>query len=204
MAVHRRGAGARGPNGTQQAADWPAIQAHYVARNLARQGRDPEYTLKQLSADLGLHYPTVRNTASEGRWRPDMHRRMEQRASAGMTAAQRDAEATEAEVRKSQARAARILQRIGLNACEVILRRQEANPELLLPGDQAVLRNIERFVRTGLEQERAALGLDRVVEIAEQMGDESPLTRLAEHREAQHNANRLLAWLDGALVEAKA
>jgi hypothetical protein len=178
-----------------------AAREQYIARNLSRGPGDPEYTLRNLAQDLGVNHNTLKNQSTRQQWRAEMLSALESRAQAGISAARASAEATEAQIRGSQARAARAVQHVATLGIERLMAKMEKKPETILAGDPAMVRALDRLMRTGLEQEREALGLAKVVELKEQTGEGSPLERLADHREAEALAGSLAEYLGLVLDE---
>jgi hypothetical protein len=117
-------------------------------------------------------------------------------AQVGIEAAQREAQATEAEIRLCQSRRAALMQKIAEQGLLQVLEQMRADPELILAGDPSRISALERLMRTGLEQQRSALGLARVVDRQDHMGPETPMANLTRHREASALAQDLLDHLD--------
>ncbi len=144
--------------------NWNEAKRHYLAQNLARGPADPEYTFKDVSHDFGVSYKRVRTKAAEGHWRAEMRERVDAVTRAAIDAVQADAEASEIEIRRRQARHAVRLQEAAILILERFSKILEEDPDAIDITRPGVLNAMASWLRTGLQEERRALGLARVVE----------------------------------------
>lgn len=127
--------------------DWPSVRLDFINENL-NAGRVDFYTLKQLATKHKLKYGTVRNKAAAQGWAVDLAQMLEDmKTSADATVLNVQLE-TEVEVRVRQATFARQAQNKAMAKLNAV------------PSDKLTVQEAIMLWRWGMQEERAALGLE--------------------------------------------
>ncbi len=167
--------------------EWNAVRQHFLTMNLDPT-RDSRYTLQETAEAFGLAYGTVRNKAAQDDWTVELATRLKDAADSAVTQAVEHVAEVEADIRNRQARIARKLY-------------ERAEKTLDDLGDEFKLdpTNIERWIKTGMIQEREALGIGKEFEQINTLEDtdwEPPLKKIERERDTGVLAEQLIEFLD--------
>lgn len=175
--------------------DWVAVKEHFMVMNL-----DPTidrmkcpYTLKDAAKAFGMSHIRVRTVAAEQCWYAELTERRQKVAEAAISRAQALAEESEAQIRLRQASLARDLQNAAGQALQRLLKDLETKPNLRLSADA-----IEKLLRTGMAQEREALGLPKMFAFADQSedDDEGPIEKMRRQKTLRNLGKQLAELLE--------
>ena len=144
----------------------------YVSKNL-----DPNrcewFTYNDAARELGIRASTLRNHASKERWKDEVQALVQKRSAAATVEVQKNYLSTEIEIRRLQAKIARAMYMLAAREMKVYRDNKTPIPVKL----------IERWVCTGLTQERAALGMAKTFAKVEVPEEALPQKRLKRHQE---------------------
>ncbi len=137
--------------------NWPAVKEDFIVSNLDP-SRDELLTLKELAANHGVNYESVRRRAGKEGWNDEVKKRAEKLAEESIEVAQEQFSQSEAEIRERQIKIARLAQ------AKAVVRLQDLKPSEL------TVREAIELLKLGLPEERKAAGMPDKVDITVPVG----------------------------------
>lgn len=152
------------PEHKRRTIDWAAAQQRYIAANMTTKDGTPRYTYKDVAAEFGVHWGTVRNKAADQGWEDNLkkairdrdqavHQKLVERNAHAMEVLAKEMANQEASVRRRHLNLSRHLQKLAHD------KLQELKPE------DITVRDAIELLKLGIGEERRALGMSDKIDV---------------------------------------